>query len=392
VPKRLSNRANALTDSLPLVISSRAKQKIAAGEDIVNLTVGEPDFPAPMNIKDEAMTAVRDDFTRYTHASGIMELRRAAADDFNRRLGLKFVPEQVIITNGAKQALASTILCTVEPGDEVIYPVPCYASYVDMIRLAGGTPVPLETTEEDRWRIRPEALRALITEKTAAVIINNPNNPTAAAYTAEEIESLGDVLAGKDLWTISDEIYDQLRYDGHPHKSFASVQAIKDSTALVNGVSKTYAMTGYRIGWVAAPLDLAKAIGRMQSQTTGSPNSPAQRAALRALTDPGNEPGEMLAAFTRRAGLMAEKLSEIEGISFTRPEGAFYAFVNVKNFLSESLPDTMSLCNHLLENAGLAIIPGTAFGLEGYVRFSFAASDDQIAAGVDRFNAALKTL
>jgi len=394
----MSDRANALTDSLPLKIAAKAKKLIAEGHDIINLTVGEPDFPSPANVKRAGINAIEENFTRYTPASGIPALRKAVADDLKKRHNLEYTPEQVVITCGAKQAIASTLLAVVNPGDEVIVPLPGYASYVDLVRLAGGEPVILETVEEEGWRVTPNALRAKITDKTVAVILNQPHNPTGAAWTPEEVEAVGSVLLGKNIWLIADEIYQTLRYDGRPHRSFAAIEGLYEQTALIHGVSKEFAMTGWRIGWLAAPHPLASAVGKVQSQVTGSPNAPAQKAALQALLDSGPEPDEMNRAFASRAALIGDLLAEVEGTHLLRPEGAFYAFVNVESFLDGREADgfkldcSMSLCEWLLEKQGLAIIPGTAFGREGYVRFSFAASEGEIREAVKRFKAALSSL
>ncbi|MFH0882125.1 MAG: pyridoxal phosphate-dependent aminotransferase [bacterium] len=392
--RSLSHRAEALTDSLPLKISAKAKRLASEGRDIANLTVGEPDFPSPAAVKNAAIEAIHNNFTHYTPSAGIPALRLAVANRLKEQNGLTYEPEQIVICNGAKQAIASTLLAVVNPGDEVIVPLPGYASYVDLVRLAGGEPVILETREDEGWRVTPQALRATLTKKTVAVILNQPHNPTGAAWSPEEVEAVGKVLAGKNIWLIADEIYEVLRYDGKQHLSFASLPGMQEQTALINGVSKAYAMTGWRIGWLAAPPDLAEAVGKVQSQVTGSPNAPAQKAALQALLDPGPEPKEMVKAFAHRAQLISEMMARVDDIHFHPPEGAFYVFVNVENYFGRSangrvISTSMEMCEWLLDAHGLAIIPGTAFGREGYVRFSFAASETEIREAVHRFSRAL---
>jgi len=400
---KLASRTEVLTDSLPLKISAKAKAMMANGENVVNLSVGEPDFPSPKNIKATGIYAINNNITRYTASAGIPELRKAVAANLKKTNNLDYDFTQIIVTNGAKQAIASTLLALVNPGDEVIYPVPCYASYVDLIRLAGGVPVPCLTTAETGFRMVPEELEQLITDKTVAVIINNPNNPTGAAFTPEEVQALGEMLVKKDIWVISDEIYEKLRYDGNSHLSFASIDGLKEKVALINGVSKYYCMTGWRIGFLAAEPKLASAVGKIQSQMTGSPCSISQKAAVEAYAGDCSEPEAMVGVFKARSELIAGLLDEIPDLKTMKPEGAFYAWVDVTSYLGKSssgatasrgkiINDSFALCEYLLEEYKVALIPGVAFGMEGYVRFSFAASEDNIAEGVKRFGDGLGSL
>jgi len=392
-----SDRSKVLTDSLPLKISAKAKAMMAKGIDVINLSVGEPDFPSPKNIKDAGISAIEDNFTRYTASAGIPPLRKAIASSLKKDHNLDYDFSQIVVTNGAKQAIASTFLAIVNTGDEVIYPVPCYASYVDLIRLAGGVAVPLETRAEDGFRMLPEDLEKAITPKTKAVIFNNPNNPTSAALVPEEIEALGEVFRKHDLWVISDEIYEKLRYDGKKHLSLASVDGLYEKTALINGVSKYYCMTGWRIGFLAAPIELAKAVGKIQSQVTGSPCSVSQQAAVEAYSGDSSEPKAMVGKFKKRCEMIIELLSRIPDITTHKPEGAFYAFPEVSSYYGKKdgdkvIKDSFSLCEYLLEKHHLAIIPGVAFGNDNHVRFSFAAADDMIKEGVKRFAEGLAAL
>lgn len=394
---KLATRTEVLTESLPLKIAAKAKKMIADGMDIVNLTVGEPDFPSPENIKRAGIKAIEDNFTRYTPAAGILPLRKAISNHLKKDHRLDYSSNQIVITNGAKQALASTLLAVVNPGEEVIYPVPCYASYVDLIRLAGGVPVPLITKQNEGFRIKTERLEKLITKKTAAIILNNPNNPTGAAYTPNEVLTLGSYLRDKNIWILADEIYDRLRYDGQGHLSFASIEGLKEKVAYINGVSKYYSMTGWRIGFVAAPAELASTVGKIQSQMTGSPVSVSQMAAAEAYTGGDEAPLKMVDAFASRAKLISELMRDIPKVSFHEPEGAFYIFVDVSRYLGKSrngskISTTFELCQYLLDEHNLAIIPGSAFGVDTHVRFSFAANENELKRGVERFKAGLLAL
>ncbi|MDP8207796.1 MAG: pyridoxal phosphate-dependent aminotransferase [Candidatus Electryonea clarkiae] len=390
----LSSKMEYLADSLPLLISARAKQMIAEGIDVTNLSVGEPDFPSPANVKEAGIDAIRNNFTKYTPAAGIPDLRKAVSGTLKKDHNLEYSPDQIVITNGAKQAIASTLIALLNPGDEVIYPYPCYASYVDLCNIAGGKPVGLETTQDTGFRINPEQLSNLINNRTKAIIINSPNNPTGAAYSLEEMKELSELLAKHDIWLISDEIYGKLRYDGEPALSFASLPGLYEKTALINGVSKAFSMTGWRIGFLAAPVVLAKAVASVQSQVTGSPGSISQKAALEAYTGDLSETERMKDAFSQRKELITKLLRDIPGISFIEPEGAFYVFPEVSGYFGRvagdnTIRNSMDLCQYLLEDYHLALVPGSAFGADKHIRFSFAASEENIRIGVSKFTAGL---
>lgn len=387
---QISQRTETLTDSLPLQIAAKAKKMIAEGIDVVNLSVGEPDFHSPSSIKQAGIDAIETNFTKYTPAAGIPPLREAIAATLKEEHNLDYPMDQVVVTNGAKQAIASVLLAIVNEGDEVIYSPPCYASYRDLIALAGGTPVRVDTLPEDNYRINLANLESKITNRTRAIIVNTPNNPTGAAYTPEETRELGAFLAEKEIWVISDEIYEKLRYDGKKHLSLASVEGLNDKTALINGVSKYFAMTGWRIGFAAAPPHLAKTVAKIQSQVTGSPGSVSQKAALEAYSGNSDEPKQMVKAFHQRCDLLVSLVKEIPDIYLHEPEGAFYAFPDVSGYYGKSTGDrqinnSIDMCCYLLEEHHLSIIPGVAFGADFNVRFSFAASEDEIKKAVERF-------
>ncbi len=395
---QISQRSALLTDSLPLLISAKAKRMAAAGEDIINLSVGEPDFPSPELVKSAGVEAIGSNFTRYTAARGIPELRGAIADSLAADHGLEYTPEEIVVTNGAKQAIASTLLAVVNAGDEVIYMPPCYASYVDLIALAGGNPVPVELRAEEGFGVNLDRLEQAITPRTSAIILNNPNNPTGAASTPGEVDEIGKLLREKDLWVLADEIYEKLRYDGKRHRSLAAAEGMRERTALINGVSKYYAMTGWRLGFLAAPRSLADVVAKFQSQITGSPNAISQKAALAAYSGECTEPEEMVRVFAQRAKRISALLSEIPDLPLVKPNGAFYAFPDVRAYLGRRTPggqvieDSLELCQWLLEAHHVALIPGSAFGAEGFVRFSFAASEEEIEEGVRRFGKGLQEL
>ncbi len=393
----LTSRTALLTPSMTLAITARAAELRAGGVDVINLSVGEPDFPTPRRVKEAGIRAIREDFTHYTAAAGIRELREAICAKLKRDNGLEYTVEQIVAGNGAKHILSSLLLAVAGPGDEVLIPRPSFLAYPEMVRIAGAEPVFLPTRVEDHWRIDPEALAAAITPRTRAVILCSPGNPTGAAYTPEEIRALGAVLRERDLWVISDEIYEKLRYDGRPHLSFAAVEGLYEKTAVVNGVSKYYAMTGWRLGYAAAPRELARAVATIQGQMTSSASSISQRAALQALTGPGGEPEEMVAAFARRRKLMADLLSGLPGAATAPIEGAFYAFPKVsgyygRSFAGRRIEGSVALCDYLLETRHLALVPGAVFGADDHIRLSFAASEEEIREGVARLAEGLAAL
>jgi aspartate aminotransferase len=386
---KISQRAASLSPSLTLAIDSKAKQMKAEGQDVVGFGAGEPDFDTPQHIKDAAAKALADGFTKYTPASGIPELRQAIADKHKRENGLTYKPSQIIVSCGGKHSCYNVIMATCEPGDEVIIPAPYWLSYPEMVKLAGATPVILETTDKTEFKLAPERLRAAITPRTRLFILNSPNNPTGSVYTPDEIKALGDVCVEKGILIMSDEIYEHLLYDGAIHKSVASFShAHCEHTIIVHGFAKGWSMTGWRLGWCAAPEPIAKAIDAIQSHSTSNATSFAQKGAVAALTGPQDHLPKWLAEFSRRRGYAWKKLNSIPGISCVNAKGAFYLFPNIAG---TGLKST-EFCARLLEAEKVAAVPGIAFGADDYLRVSYATSMANIEKGLDRIDKFVRSL
>jgi aspartate aminotransferase len=386
---KISQRAASLSPSLTLAIDSKAKQMKAEGQDVVGFGAGEPDFDTPQHIKDAAAKALADGFTKYTPASGIPELRQAIADKHKRENGLTYKPSQIIVSCGGKHSCYNVIMATCEPGDEVIIPAPYWLSYPEMVKLAGATPVILETTDKTEFKLAPERLRAAITPRTRLFILNSPNNPTGSVYTPDEIKALGDVCVEKGILIMSDEIYEHLLYDGAIHKSVASFShAHCEHTIIVHGFAKGWSMTGWRLGWCAAPEPIAKAIDAIQSHSTSNPTSFAQKGAVAALTGPQDHLPKWLAEFSRRRGYAWKKLNSIPGISCVNAKGAFYLFPNIAG---TGLKST-EFCARLLEAEKVAAVPGIAFGADDYLRVSYATNMANIEKGLDRIDKFVRSL
>ncbi len=388
---KISHRAASLSPSLTLAIDSKAKQMKAEGQDVVGFGAGEPDFDTPKHIKDAAIKALNDGFTKYTPASGIPELRQAIADKFKRENGLSYKPSQVIVSCGGKHSCYNVILATCEETDEVIIPAPYWLSYPEMVKLAGAKPVIVETTDETEFKITPDQLRNAITSRTRLFILNSPSNPTGTVYTPNEIKALGDICVEKGVLIMSDEIYEHLLYDGAVHKSVASFSpAHHEHTIIVHGFAKAWSMTGWRLGWCAAPEPIAKAIDAVQSHSTSNPTSFAQKGAVAALTGPQDHLRIWLAEFDKRRAFAWKKLNSIAGISCVNVKGAFYLFPNIaKTGLKSS-----DFCARLLETEKVAAVPGIAFGADDYIRLSYATSMANIEKGlerIERFCAGLAT-
>jgi aspartate aminotransferase len=386
---KISQRAASLSPSLTLAIDSKAKQMKAEGQDVVGFGAGEPDFDTPQHIKDAAAKALADGFTKYTPASGIPELRQAIADKHKRENGLTYKPSQIIVSCGGKHSCYNVIMATCEPGDEVIIPAPYWLSYPEMVKLAGATPVILETTDKTEFKLAPERLRAAITPRSRLFILNSPNNPTGSVYTPDEIKALGDVCVEKGILIMSDEIYEHLLYDGAIHKSVASFShAHCEHTIIVHGFAKGWSMTGWRLGWCAAPEPIAKAIDAIQSHSTSNPTSFAQKGAVAALTGPQDHLPKWLAEFSRRRGYAWKKLNSIPGISCVNAKGAFYLFPNIAG---TGLKST-EFCARLLEAEKVAAVPGIAFGADDYLRVSYATNMANIEKGLDRIDKFVRSL
>jgi len=386
---RLADRMASLEPSATLAMAARASALAAAGKDVIDLSVGEPDFPTPEHICRAAEAAIRAGHTKYTPAAGIPALRAAVAADYTRRSGLAVTPAQVVVSCGAKHALHNVFTALLDPGDEVIVPTPYWVSYAELVKLTGARPVLVETRIEDDFKLSPAALRKTITPRTRMLLLCSPSNPTGVVYAAEELGALADVAIEADLAVVADEIYDQLVFDGRRAVSFPTLRpGLADRTVVVAGVSKTYSMTGWRIGWTIAPESLSKAMGNLQSQETSNPSSVSQHAALEAVTGPQACVAEMNAVFQARRDLVAARLGALPGVRLPRIGGAFYAFFDIREPLRQSaargITTSLQWCEALLEQELVALVAGSAFGAEGHVRMSFAASTEKLERGIDR--------
>jgi aspartate aminotransferase len=380
---KISERAASLSPSLTLTIDSKAKAMKAAGEDVVGFGAGEPDFDTPQHIKDACAKALAAGFTKYTPASGIPELREAIADKFKRENGLTYKPSQVIVSCGGKHSCYNVIIATCEAGDEVIIPSPYWLSYPEMVKLAGAKPVILPTTDQTEFKVTPAQLRAAITPNTRLFILNSPSNPTGSVYTPAEIKALGDVCVEHDILIMSDEIYEHLIYDDAVVKSVASFsQAHYDHTIIVHGFAKAWSMTGWRLGFLAAPEPIAKAIDAVQSHSTSNPTSFAQKGGVAALTGSQEHLPKWLAEFSNRRNVAFKKLNSIPGITCVNAKGAFYLFPNI----SRTGLKSGEFCARLLEQEKVAAVPGIAFGADDYIRISYATSLANIQKGLDRLD------
>lgn len=393
----ISKRVQSLAVSQTLAMSQKSSELRASGIDVINLSVGEPDFNTPAHIKDAAKRAVDDNFSFYSPVPGYMSLRQAIADKLSRENGLSFTPAEIVVSNGAKQALCNVILSTVNPGDEVIIPTPAWVSYVEMVKLAEGKSVLVPAGIDSDFKITPAQLEAAITPRTRMLLICSPSNPTGSVYTRDELQALVDVLAKHpDILILADEIYEHINYTGS-FTSLGSFEAIADRTIIINGVSKAYAMTGWRIGYCAAPAAIAKAVSKLQGQYTSGASSIAQKAAEAAYTGPQDCVAEMCAAFRRRRDLVVGLASQIPGFRVNEPKGAFYLFPEVFGVLGKRFGDKViatsgDLAMYLLEQAHVATVDGAAFCAPGYIRFSYATSDDNLREAMSRIRTAIDRL
>jgi aspartate aminotransferase len=381
----ISKKAEHAAPSETLAISAKCKELKKQGLDVVNLSVGEPDFDTPQHIKDAAISAINKGFTKYTDASGILELKEAIAKKLLEDNGLKYEPQQIVVSSGAKHSIYNSLLALCDPGDEVLIPAPYWVSYSEMVKLADGRPVVLPTNE-DTLKLTPQDLEKAVSSRTKGIILNSPQNPAGIVYSEDELLALAVVIKEKKLWVISDEVYERFVYDGNKHISIATL--IPDQTIVINGTSKTYSMTGWRIGYTAGDMNVIKAISRIQSQTTSNPCSISQYAAIAAITGQQECVDEMRVEFDKRRRFMADRLNNIPGLSCKMPEGAFYLFCNIKA-LSLSSEEFSAL---LLEKAQVAVVPGKAFGLEGFIRISYATSLPCLEKAGDRIQEAVRIL
>ncbi|MGA2604423.1 MAG: pyridoxal phosphate-dependent aminotransferase [Verrucomicrobiia bacterium] len=381
---QLAQRTAALTPSLTLAIDAKAKKLKAEGLDVCGFGAGEPDFDTPQHIKDAAAAALAAGFTKYTPSSGIAELRAAIAEKLKNDNGLDYKPSQVIVNCGAKHSCYNVIVATCQAGDEVIIPAPYWLSYPEMVKLADASPVIVETTEASGFKITPEQFREAMTPATKLIILNSPGNPTGTVYSREELQALAEVALEEDILMLSDEIYEKITYDGVQPVSLASLgQQVYDLTITVNGFSKAYAMTGWRLGYVAAPEPIAAAIDSIQSHSTSNPTSFAQKGAVAALKGDQSFIAKMVTAFAERRAYIYDRLTKIPGVTCVKPMGAFYMLPNISSF---GLGST-DFASKLLDEQKVAVVPGIAFGSDAHVRLSYACSMENIQKGLDRIEA-----
>ncbi len=394
----LAKRIRTISPSLTLAISAKAKMMKQAGEDVISFGVGEPDFATPEHIMDAARAALDKGYTKYTPSAGLPELRRAIASKFRRDNGLDYEPSQIIVSNGAKHSVFNACYALVDEGDEVIIPAPYWLTYPEIVKTLGGVPVIVKASKRAGFKITPDQLRAAITPRTKLFIFNSPCNPTGAVYSEAEVRALAEVCVEAGVFILSDEIYEKLVYGGVKPFSMAAVsEAAKALTVTVNGVSKTYAMTGWRIGYLAAPKEIAAAIDSFQSHATSNPNSIAQYAALTALSSPEAAVEEMVARFARRRLAMIERISDMGGAYCIIPDGAFYAMLVVsgaygKRFGSRKIENSVDFADVLLDAAKVAVVPGAAFGADDCVRLSYSLSMRDMLEGLERIDAFLQSL
>ena len=394
----LSQRATKIKPSPTLAIDSRAKSMKASGMDVINFGVGEPDFDTPENIKEAAVKALKDGFTKYTPVGGIDPLKDAIIEKLKADNSLSYKREEIIVSCGAKHSLYNIAQALYGPGDEVIIPSPYWVSYPDQVLLNDATPFFVKTYASDSFMVRPEALEKCVTKNTRALILNSPSNPTGMIYDKETLEKIAELAVKYNFYIISDEIYEKLIYDGAKHFSIASLgNEIKEKTIVVNGLSKSHAMTGWRLGYAAGPADVIKAMTNIQSQSTSNPNSITQKAAVEALMGPQDFIGMMLKEFDKRRHYIVSELSAIRGITCAMPAGAFYAFPNTsqvygRSFKDKEISSSRDLALYLLEEAKVALVHGEAFGDDAYLRLSYATSMDDIKKGVERIREAINKL
>lgn len=393
----ISKRVESLSVSATLAMNQKSNELKAAGVDIIGMAAGEPDFNTPDHIKAAGIRAIEENYSRYTAVPGYLSLRQAVCRKLSRENGLEYTPETIVVGNGAKQEIANTLLALVNPGDEVVIPTPAWVSYVELVKLAEGVPVLVPGKEENNFKVTPEQLEAAITERTRVLMLNSPSNPTGSVYDAAELEALAEVLRKyPEVVILSDEIYEHICYVD----SFASIarcEGMKDRTVIINGVSKAYAMTGWRIGYLAAPLAIAKAVSKLQGQYTSGASSIAQKAAEAAYDGPQECVEEMRVAFERRRNLICELAKEIPGWRCNRPDGAFYLLPNVealigKKYGEREIKSSGDYVMYLLEEAHVACVDGDAFCAPGYIRLSYATSDDNIREAMTRIRKATEQL
>jgi len=386
----LSKRAQKISASLTLAISAKANKLKAAGEDVVSFGAGEPDFDTPEYICEAAREALEVGFTRYTAASGYEDLKNAIKDKLKRDNNLEYDTDQIIVSNGAKHSLFNTFQAILNPGDEVIIPVPYWLTYPETVKMGGGTPVYLETKEEEDFKINIDKFKNMINENTKALILNSPSNPTGSIYNKEELEEIAAVAVENEIIVVADEIYEKIVYDDNEHISIASLNdKIKDLTVVINGVSKSYAMTGWRIGYAAGPKKIIEIMSNIQSHATSNPNSIAQYASNTGLRGDHSFMEERRKKFEERRDYMYDKINSIDGLSCLKPGGAFYIMMNIENIIgkkikNQKIKDSFSFADNLLDEKLVAVVPGVAFGADNFIRLSYANTLENIKKGLNR--------
>ena len=391
----VSNSLKRIKPSPTIAVTSKAREMRAAGKDVIGLGAGEPDFDTPDNIKEAAIQAIKKGETKYTAVDGTPILKKAIQGKFKRENNISYEVDQISVGTGGKQVLYNVFMATLNPGDEVIIPAPYWVSYPDMVLLAGGTPKIVKCSEENEFKITPEQLKKAISKKTKWLIINSPSNPTGSCYTKKEIENLSKVLIGnKHVFILSDDIYEHITYDNFKFFTIAQIDTLKDRTLTMNGVSKSYSMTGWRIGYGAGPKDIIKAVAKIQSQSTTNPSSISQAAAVEALNGTQDFIKTRSDSFKERRDFVVKTLNSINGLSCLKPSGAFYVFPNCKKLLGDKtkLKTDKEFVEKLLEKAEVAVVQGSAFGLDGYFRISYATSMDNLKKALDRIKSFCESL
>lgn len=394
----LSKKAKEISPSVTLAITAKAKEMMKEGKDVISFGVGEPDFNTPKNIQDAAIKAIQSGLTRYTAASGIPELKQAIVEKFKKDNNLDYNTDNIIISTGAKQCLDNVFKAILNPGDEVLVPIPYWVSYPELIKMSDGIPVFVENRAEDNYKYTVESLEKFVTSKTKALILNSPNNPTGSIYSKEELEKIAEFAKKHNLIIISDEVYEKLIYGDNKHISIASLSEDSfERTIVINGVSKAYAMTGWRIGYAAGDKEIIKLMSSVQSHTTSNPNSIAQYAALEALTGSQDSIKEMVAEFEKRKEYMISKIDSMKNVSCIKADGAFYIMLKVSYFYGmknndKEIKNSIDFSSELLEDKNVAVVPGIGFGLDEYIRLSYANSMDNIKQGLDRIESFMNNL
>ncbi|MDW7667745.1 MAG: pyridoxal phosphate-dependent aminotransferase [Bacillota bacterium] len=394
----LSSRIKNMTPSATIEITAKIAELKKSGVEIIAFNIGEPDFDTPENIRNKAKEGLDLGHTRYTPAAGTIELREEIAKKLYKDNNLKYTYKDIIVSSGAKQSIMNALLALCEEGDEVIIPSPYWVSYIEMVKLTGAKPVLVQLEEKDNFNLDIEKINKSITPKTKCIMLNSPNNPTGSIYTEDQLHQIGNICVENDIFILSDEIYEKLIYDGEKHISIGTLsEEIKEKTILINGVSKTYAMTGWRIGYAAGPKDIIKAMVDLQGHMTTGPNAPAQFASIEALRNTEEAVKVMIEEFDKRRKYIVDRLNSMDGISCNLPKGAFYAMPNIKSFYGKSfgkhmIESSMDLTNYLLEEAKIAVAPGEAFGINNNIRIAYSNSMENIEKGMNQMEKALKKL